>query len=256
MKSLLLSILLLAVVVYVVVGVFLYIFQRDFIYSPTTTSCEGNAENIEITSQQEVLDVLRINSNQSEAIIYFGGNVEDVSCSIDDFNHRFKKHSSYLVNYRGYGGSSGKPSEKAFYTDALAIYDQLKGEHNKISVIGRSLGSGVAVYLAAQREIDQLVLVTPYDSIEAISKKRYPVYPVSFMLKDKFDSYRHAKRVNNQTLVIIAEYDEIIPRQHTDRLLTQLPADKTRVVVMAEATHNLLNVDEQYMQILEQHFHY
>ena len=97
-------------------------------------------------------------------------------------------------------------------------------EHRRVVVIGRSLGSGVAVQVASARPVARLILVTPYDSLEEIAAMNYPVFPVRWMMLDRFDSGRHAAKVTAPTLLIAAERDEVIPRASTDRLLGQSSA--------------------------------
>ncbi len=109
-------------------------------------------------------------------VFYFGGNGEDVS--VTGLDIRVNADANFvLMNYRGYGTSEGAPSESALFADALFTYDTLTAAtpHNgKIVAFGRSLGFGVAVYLSAQRRIDALVLVTPYDSIRNVARRRFP----------------------------------------------------------------------------------
>lgn len=256
MKIILLFVLIIILCLYVIIGTLLYIYQRNFIYFPATAKYIGSAESVEVPSEQERLTLWRLNPGHINAVIYFGGNAEDVSGNIENFKSLFKNHTVYLLNYRGYAGSTGLPSEQGFYTDAINVYDQLKSKYTSISVIGRSLGTGVATYLAVEKEVDKLVLVTPYDSIEAISKQKYPMYPVSIMLKDKFDSYGRAKNIDIQSMVLIAEYDEVIPRHHADRLLTQFDLHKTRVEIISGASHNLLGEDTKYLELLDQYFNH
>jgi hypothetical protein len=80
------------------------------------------------------------------------------------------------------------------FSDALAIYDRIKKDHQQIIAIGRSLGTGVAVYLAAQREIEKLVLVTPFDSLRSVAQEIYPIYPISLILKESYRSIEYAEK--------------------------------------------------------------
>ena len=86
----------------------------------------------------------------------------------------FPDHALYLLHYPGYGGAPGKPSEAAIAADALALFDRVAPQHPRVVVIGRSLGSGVAVQVASARPVARLVLVTPYDSLEEIAAKHVP----------------------------------------------------------------------------------
>lgn len=114
-----------------------------------------------------------------KALIYFGGNAEDVSLSLPLFSKAFPEYAIYLLHYRGYGGSSGTPSETALRDDAHALFDKVYTEHPSTVVIGSSLGTGVAVHLASQRPASRLILIMSYDSIQDIAAFRFPYIPVS-----------------------------------------------------------------------------
>ena len=104
------------------------------------------------------------------------------------------------LNYRGYGRSEGAPSEAAISADALLVYDRLAGREDidaeRIVVFGRSLGSGVAVPLAARRPVHAVILVSPFDSLRRIAKKTYPFVPVPTLLRHPFDSLALAPRLS------------------------------------------------------------
>ena len=150
-------------------------------------------------------------------VLYFGGNAEEVSWMIDDAPRRAPGVGWLLVDYRGYGSSDGSPSEKALVADALQWYDQFKSTQ-KIYVLGRSLGSGVAVQLAAERPVAGLVLVAPFDSLVSVGKRHYPFLPVEWMLKHRFDSIALAPKMKAPLLCIVASHDEIVPPEHARRL--------------------------------------
>ena len=92
------------------------------------------------------------------------------------------------MDYRGYGFSTGVSTEATLYRDALKLYDSVKSKHTRISLGGRSLGTAVATYVAAYREVSKLALITPFDSIVNVAQGKYPVYPVHLLLHDTFDS--------------------------------------------------------------------
>ena len=153
-------------------------------------------------------------------ILYFGGNGEEVSNNIDFFLEHFNV-PILLVNYRGYGDSSGKPSEKSLFADALALHDDLikRKPGCKVIAMGRSVGSGVATYLASQRPCHKLVLITPFDSIEAVARGNFPFLPMSLLLKHKFRSDLYVKDLETPTLILGASADEVIPRIRTEKLI-------------------------------------
>ncbi len=254
MKSTLLSFILILIVIYVGVGVFIYVIQRQLIYWPTSAMDLPNVKSIKIESDGEIIAMWCINEGRQNAVLYFGGNAENVGNNAENFKNIFKHHSVFLVNYRGYSGSTGTPSESGHYADALNIYDYLRNDYKTISVIGRSLGGGVATYLAINRKLEKLVLVTPFDSIERVATRMYPIYPVSKMLKDKYDSYGRASMIDVPTFVIVAEQDEIISRVHSDRLINALNKKNTTVSIIAGATHNAIDIDGQYSQVLSDYF--
>lgn len=177
-------------------------------------------------------------------VLYFGGNAEEASWMIEPAKREAPGVSWLFVDYRGYGLSEGSPSEKALVADALALYDHasvLPGtDAKRIYAFGRSLGSGVAAALAAQRPLAGVVLVAPYDSLTALAKRYYWYLPVDWMLKHRFDSIALAPRVKTPLLCLIAERDEVIPPEHGERLYAAWGGPK-RKVTLPGATHNAMD---------------
>jgi len=175
----------------------------------------------------------------SPLTIYFGGNAEEVSWMLERAARHAPGSGWLLVDYRGYGSSAGAPSEKHLVADALLWFDhatQTLGA-KKLVVFGRSLGSGVAVQLAAARPVAGVVLVAPYDSLTSVAGHYYPYLPVSWMLRHPFDSLRHAASVAAPLLCLVAERDEVIPLIHSKRLFEAWRGPK-RWVALKEAGHN------------------
>lgn len=178
-------------------------------------------------------------------VIYFGGNAEEVSWMLDAVGDPVRGETPgiawLLVNYRGYGLSEGSPSEAALVADALALYDfaaaQPVVDPQRIVAFGRSLGSGVAVALAAQRPVRAVVLVSPFDSLASVAKHHYPYLPVDWLLRHPFDSIALAPALRQPLLCFIAERDEVIPPAHSERLFAAWGGAK-RKVALAGAGHN------------------
>ncbi len=254
MQALLTRLLLLSVIVYVGLGVTLYSAQRSLLYHPTSpenhTDHAARGEALRVDSGDVSLQVWRLNPGRERAIIYFGGNAERVLANAQMFARIFEDATVYLPEYRGYGGSSGNPSEAALYADAETIYGRFANRHTRIAVIGRSLGSGIATYLASVRKVDRVVLVTPYDSIEAVAANRYPIYPIALMLEDKFPSIHYMNEIDSPTLVLIAERDRVIPRQHTDALMEAFGGTELISAVLPGTTHDTISMSTEYATLL------
>jgi pimeloyl-ACP methyl ester carboxylesterase len=176
-------------------------------------------------------------SRGERLIMYFGGNAEEVSWMLDEAARRTPGTGWLLVDYRGYGASGGSPSEKALVEDALRWYDRMSSQYEKIYTFGRSLGSGVAVQLAAERPIAGVILVAPFDSLVELGKRYYPFLPVSWMLRHRFDSVALAPKIAAPLLCIVATADEIIPAEHSKRLYDAWGGEK-RWVALEGAGHN------------------
>lgn len=174
-------------------------------------------------------------------VLYFGGNAEEVSWMLEEAQAGAPGVSWLLMDYRGYGQSAGSPSEAALVADALALYDHalaLPGtDAKRIYAFGRSLGSGVAVALAAERPLAGVILATPFDSLAAVAKRYYWYLPVDWMLKHRFDSIERAPRLATPLLCLVAEHDEVIPPEHGERLFAAWGGPKHKALLTG-ANHN------------------
>ena len=245
---------LIAIIAYLTAAVSLYIQQRNYIYFQTPEIDSVNEQEISIINNNTLLKGWIINQNQPNAIIYFGGNSEQISDNIPDFKDILKNSTVYLINYRGYGKSEGTQSESNFYSDALKIYDTISPNHRSVSVIGRSLGSGIATYLAANKKINKLVLITPYDSINNMAKSAYPIFPIDLMLKDKFDSLSRADAIKSPTLIFMAETDNVVQHKHTENLIRKLPKNLLTVKYVKNSDHSSITDQQAYKQDLKSWF--
>jgi len=247
MRSLLILALLVATA-YLSLCAWLFFTQRSQIYFPVPESNPPGAQSIRLQSGDATLKIWVIERPGPRAVVYFGGNAEDVSANLASFASAFPEHSLYLVNYRGYGGSTGSPSESALVADANAVYDHLHGRYPEISVMGRSLGTGIAVQLAASRELRRLVLVTPSDSLANVAGAHFPMFPVAFLMRDRYDSVNRVRAIRTPVLAVIAGDDEIIPRARSEALVNSFPQSQIRVTLLDGATHNSIDLYPGYLR--------
>jgi pimeloyl-ACP methyl ester carboxylesterase len=168
------------------------------------------------------------------AVMYFGGRSEEVSWVARDAGKLFPGMTVLAMNYRGYGQSHGVPAEIHMIEDGCTLFDWLAAlgqvDASRIALVGRSLGSGVAVQVAKERPVHSVVLITPYDSLLAIAKRRFRVMPIEYMLRHRFESIKYAPSLKAPTYVLRALEDDVVPHSHTDQLvekLATLVADET-----------------------------
>lgn len=156
-----------------------------------------------------------LDKGADKTVIYHGGNAEDLSGHCDVLFDGLEVNA-LLVNYRGYGASEGTPGEKEMVSDCTAILDLFCKEKqvppSSVFLMGRSLGSGVSVQVAAARpDVAGVILVTPHESIAAIAKFQYPWLPIEKMLRHPFRSIDYAPDMQVPALVLLAEFDKVIP---------------------------------------------
>jgi pimeloyl-ACP methyl ester carboxylesterase len=243
--------LMIAVAVYLGFGAYLFAFQRSLMYFPSRpVSAAQHLDAVQVANDGATVNVWRANPGKAPALIYFGGNAEAAARVADDLAALAPGRSIYLVDYRGYGASSGEPSEDALYGDALAVYDRVAEAHGPIAVVGRSLGTGVATYLAVNRDVERLVLVTPYDSVTRLAGALYPFYPVSLMLRDRFDSLSRAPGLRQPTLFLLAGRDRVVPPEHGMRLAEAMDPQWVTLRVLEEASHYDITARGAYREAL------
>ncbi|NNK12655.1 MAG: alpha/beta hydrolase [Desulfofustis sp.] len=218
----------------------LYVRQRSMIYYPHGEVKAANLQPLWLSNQGHRLKIWKVTPEKPTAVLYFGGNAENVLHSMAELQSLYPDSSLYLMNYRGYGGSTGGPSEGALFSDAVALYDEVADSHEEVIVMGRSLGTGVAVYLAESRPVKALILVTPYQSMVALASHYYPFLPVNPLLKDRFESHLRAPRIKVPVLALVAERDEVIPAKISGGLIDTFNPENLEQVVVESAGHNTI----------------
>ena len=250
MKNILMALLAL-LLLYLVVGLFLYLRQRYFLYYPTPKIIAAHYKNIFLENENEKINIIVLNEGHGNAILYFGGNAESMAESADYIAGQFPDFTVYLMDYRGYGLSTGEASEEALFSDALNLYDMVKEKHARISVGGRSLGTAVAAYVAANREVSKLALITPFDSIVNVAQDRYPIYPVRLLLRDKYDTVGRVKQIKAKTFIVSAQNDEVIPWERTEAFIKAFYPEQLETAVIENRGHSDISSDERYYRIMQ-----
>lgn len=192
--------------------------------------------------------------NKFPLLIYLGGNAEE-STNFLTYRDYFSAWGILAVDYRGYGLSGGKPGEQQLFADARFLYDhfvnQPEVDPNHLVAMGRSLGSGVAVYLAHQRNLTGVILISPYDSITAVAQEFYPYVPVPWLLKHPFDSLALAPQINTPVLGLIAANDDLISPERSKTLLSAWKGP-SRLVLIADTNHNNITEGKYYWESIQE----
>ena len=187
------------------------------------------------------------NGDNLPLVLYFSGNANNVIEFLDKIAPQIKNYNFVGFNYPGYAGSEGKPCEKCILKYALEIYDRYKPD----VLIGRSLGTSVASYIAGKRDIKKLVLITPFDSIVNIAKNKYPFLPVQKLVKYKFEEYKWIRNVKAPVNVLLVKNDDVIPEKNIENLLKNIP-DLNKKIVIYGVKHGNIYEYKDIVKIIQE----
>ena len=241
--------------IYILILLVAYFFQDKLIFFPQKLSANFaynlTASDKEVfikTSDGETINgILYTRPGNKNVFLYFHGNAGALDSWQELSNELLPLNCNLLIiDYRGYGKSTGEFSEKGFYLDAEAAYNYLLANDytaNNIIPFGRSLGTGVAVNLALEKPVKALILESPYLSIKKLANKQFPYLFPSLLLKYTLDSYSkiNASKLNAPVLIIHGDSDELIPCEHAKELFAAIKGDKKKLVVIHAGHHNDLS---------------
>jgi len=246
MRAKLLPLLLLPMLAYAGLSSAVYLGQRDLIYFPQPRALPAGMHELMLDASGARLQVSVREMPGAPALIYFGGNAEDVSRTLPELARFLPGHALYLLHYRGYGASEGEPSEATLFADAEVLYAHVAARHPQVDVVGRSLGSGVAVHLASQRPVSRLVLVTPFDSLAAVASEQFPWLPVDWLLQDRYDSARLASQVRAPTLLLVAARDTLVRPGRSEALRRAFLHAAVELRTLDGVDHNTIGLHPGY----------
>jgi len=216
-------ILIIFVVIYIFILISTYVFQRNLLYHPTENNYFGDKllvpiekvtiktnDNIELVSWYHNKNV-----SKYKTILFLHGNAGSLENRIHKINHFNDMNVNFLiVAWRGFSGNKGQPTEIGLYEDAKSSIKWLKQKgiaEENIIIYGESLGTGVAIEVAQNKNFAGIILESPFTSMIDAGKNKYPFLPVAFLLKDKYESKKKIKNIKIPILVMHGKVDNIVP---------------------------------------------
>jgi len=232
---------------YATLAAVMYVAQRSLMYFPdsarTFPVAAGfpQAEEVVLhTADGEKVIVWHVPPRDGKPVVlYFHGNGGALAHRVPRFQRIAAAGVGLIaLSYRGYGGSSGSPSEDGLINDARAAYAFAASRYpaDRIALWGESLGTGVAVALAAEKPVARVVLDAPFTSTLELASASYPFLPVRYLMKDQFRSDLRIASVKAPVLIMHGDADRIIPIRYGERLYAMIPGEK-RLARFPGGTH-------------------
>ncbi len=234
MKTLLVA----AISVYLALCAFMYFAQRGLMYFPDPTRTapadaglpEAKEEKL-VTADGETIIVWHIppRDETRPVVVYFHGNGGALNLRAQRFAALALEGIGVVgVSYRGYGGSTGTPTEDGLIADGVAAYEFAAKRYTpaRVALWGESLGTGVAVAVASEAPVAKLVLETPFTSAAEVGASVYPFLPVRWLMKDQFRSDLRIRNVKAPVLILHGERDSVVPIRFGERLFEMILGEK------------------------------
>ena len=222
-KMYILFLVILVSLVYFFASLGLYIFQRDLLYHPTENNYGDDKLNVNIQEVKIItddnIDLLawyhNKDINKFKTILFLHGNAGSLENRIHKINHFEDMNINFLLlSWRGFSGNKGKPTEKGLYQDARSAVKWLVKQgviEENIIIYGESLGTGITTEIAQNKNFAGIILETPFTSMVAAGKSKYPIFPIKLLLKDKYESDKKIKNIKSPVLIMHGEEDQIVP---------------------------------------------
>ena len=249
---------------YILLLIVVFFFQRNILYHPSVDNYLKDQAVIEPTEIEKVkittkdnIDLIGWFYNKDiekfKTILFFHGNAGSLENRTYKLNHFKDLNVNFLIiAWRGFSGNKGKPNEMGLYEDAESAVKWLnvKGIKEKnIILYGESLGTGVAIEVAQNKNFAGIILESPFTSMVNMGKKYYPFFPVSFLLKDKFESHRKIKKISVPVLVLHGKKDKIVPFAMGKKMYEM--ANEPKFFYFQEYGDHMIDYDTELLMALE-----
>ena len=242
-----------AACVYVGIAAVLYVKQRSLMYFPDTAHTTPAEAGLPEATEVPLTDADGVHitawyappQGDKPVIVYFHGNGGSLRYGVPRFRELIGAGIGLVaLEYRGYGGNEGSPSESGLIADGEAAYAYAAAHYpvKQIVLWGQSLGSGVAVAVAAKEPVDRVILEAPFTSTAAVAALRYWYIPVSLLMKDQFHSDRRIKKVTAPLLIMHGVKDRVVPYAMGERLF-ELANEPKHIVTFLDAGHDNLDAN-------------
>ena len=254
-------ILLITAIIYFLVLVYTYIFQRNLLYHPTENNYSGDQlvvkiEKVKIKTQDNI-ELLswyhNKNLNDYKTILFLHGNAGSLENRIHKINHFKDMNVNFLIiAWRGFSGNKGKPTEKGLYEDASSAIRWLKSKgikENNLIIYGESLGTGIATELAQNKNFAGIILESPFTSMIEAGKDKYPFLPVKLLLKDKYESNKKIKNINSPILIMHGKVDNIVPFYMGEKMYEL--ANEPKYSYFSEYDDHMMEYNENLLKVLK-----
>ncbi len=253
--------LLIIILIYFFILISTYAFQRNLLYHPGENNYSGDKITVEIKKirikTKDNIELLswyhEKNLNDYKTVLFLHGNAGTLENRIHKINHFQNMNINFLiVAWRGFSGNKGKPTEKGLYEDARSAIRWLKSKGVKeknIIIYGESLGTGVATEISQNKNFAGIILESPFTSMIAAGKDKYPYLPVRLLLKDKYESDRKIKNIIIPILIMHGKIDKIVPF-HMGKKMYEL-ANEPKYSYFSEYDDHMMEYNKNLLKALE-----
>ena len=238
-----------------------FFFQRNLLYHPSENNYLGDKILVPINKvkikTQDGIELIswhhNKNSNNFKTILFLHGNAGSLENRIHKINHFKNMDINFIIiSWRGFSGNKGKPTEKGLYLDAYSAIEWLNINgitNEQIIIYGESLGTGVAVEIAQNKNFAGIILESPFTSMINAGKEKYPFLPVKLLLKDKYESDKKSKDIKSPILIMHGMVDDIVPFSMGKKMYEL--ANEPKYAYFSKYDNHMMEYNEKLLNVLK-----